>query len=78
MDYEDRERYRALGDRIDALRERLEEGGAAAPLTREEARELLALLEIAVDRLSPERWDRLMDTVAHEAARRAGVFSPSR
>lgn len=78
MDYEDRERYRALTERVTVLRERLEEGGAGAPLTREEARELLALLEIAVDRLSPERWDRLMDTVADEAARRAGVFTPTR
>lgn len=78
MDYEDRERYRALTDRVAALRVRIEEGESRAPLTREEARELLALLELAVDRLSPERWDRLMDTVAHEAARRAGVFSPSR
>ncbi len=78
MDYEDRERYRALADRVAALRVRIEEGESRAPLTREEARELLALLELAVDRLSPERWDRLMDTVADEAARRAGVFAPTR
>lgn len=78
MTYEDRERHRALVERMAALREGLEAREADAPLTRDEALELVALLEEIADRLSPQRMDRLMETVADEASRRAGALSPSR
>jgi hypothetical protein len=78
MTYEDRENYRRLVDRLGELSERLQEGDPATPVTREEALELVALLEVIAERLSPERWDRLMETVAHEASRRAGAMAPSR
>lgn len=78
MSYEDRESYRKLLDRLGELTERLQEGDPAAPVTREEALELVALLEVIAKRLSPKRWDRLMEMVAHEASRRAGALAPSR
>ncbi len=78
MTYEDRERHRALVERIGALRESLEAREPDAPVTLDEALELVALLEELADRLSPERMDRLMETVADEASRRAGALSPSR
>jgi hypothetical protein len=78
MTYEDRERYRDLTDRLVALGERLQEDDPATPVTREEAREIVALLEVVAERLSPERWDHLMETVVHEVSRRAGALAPSR
>lgn len=57
------------------LRERLEEGEADRPLTAEEALELVELVEASIERMSPERWDRALEVVAQEAARRAGAFS---
>lgn len=78
MTYEDRERHRVLVDRLAALRDRLEAGEPAAPVTREEALALVELLDEIADRLSPQRMDRLMETVADEASRRAGAMAPSR
>lgn len=75
MTYEERQRYKRLVDEVDALRERLEEGDPDEPVTRGEALELLSLVEAAVHRMSPERWDRALDAVAREAARRAGSQS---
>jgi len=77
MTYEDRVRHQALLDRSAALRERLSEGDPAAPVTREEARELTALVEELAERISPERWDRLMEAIVEEATRRTMV-APSR
>jgi hypothetical protein len=78
MTYEDRERHRVLVDKLAALRESLESGESDTPVTREEALVLVALLDEIADRLSPQRMDRLMETVADEASRRAGALAPSR
>lgn len=78
MTYEERQQYRELRERLEAARDRLMEGPAEAPLTRGEALELLALLEASVERMSPERWDRALDVIAEEAARRAGAMALSR
>lgn len=75
MTYEVRLKHRELVERAAALRTRLEEGKAGEPLTREEGRELAALVEELVVQLRPERWDDLMETVAAEAARRAGAVT---
>lgn len=78
MTYEDRERHRVLVERLTALRESLEGGEPDAPVTREEALALVELIDEIADRLSPQRMDRLMETVADEASRRAGALAPSR
>lgn len=78
MTYEERQQHKELRDRLDALRDRIAEGAPDEPLTREEGRELLGLLEAALERQSPERWDRAMDAIAEEAARRAGALALSR
>lgn len=75
MTYQERQRYKQLVDEVEALRDRLEEGDPEEPLTRGEALEMLTLVEAAVHRMSPERWDRALDAVAREAARRAGSGS---
>ena len=75
MTYEDRQRYRLLVEGVTELRSRLESGTADGPVTREEALALLDMLEGMLDRLSPERFDRLMETVVEEAARRAGALA---
>lgn len=75
MTYEERQRYKQLVEEVDALREKLEAGDPGEPVTREEALELLSLVDAAVQRMSPERWDRALDAVAREAARRAGSGS---
>lgn len=78
MTYEERQRYKELRDRLDALQARLAEGSPEEPITRQEAREMLALLGATVERMSPERWDRAMDAIAEEAARRAGAMTLAR
>lgn len=75
MSYEARLKHRELVDRAAALRERLDGGDDEARLTRQEGRELAALVEELVVQLRPERWDDLMETVAAEAARRAGAVT---
>lgn len=72
MTYHERQRYKQLRDEVDALREEFEEGDPDEPLTRGEALELLSLVDAAIERMSPERWDRALEAVASEAARRAG------
>ena len=78
MTYEDRERHHALVERMATLRESLEAREPDAPVTRDEALELVAFLEEIADRLSPQRMDRLMETIVDEASRRAGALAPSR
>ena len=78
MNYEDRLKHRELTERSAALAEKLADGDAWEPVTREEARELAALLDEVLSQLSPERRDRLMEAVVDEAARRAGSLAPSR
>ena len=75
MTYEERQRYKQLRDEVDRLREELGEGDAREPLTRAEALEILELVDAAIERMSPERWDHALDAVAREAARRAGSGS---
>ncbi len=78
MTYEERQRYRDLKDRLGELHERLSVGPPDRPVTRAEMIELLELLDAAVERMSPERWDRALDAVAEEAARRAGAMAAAR
>lgn len=78
MTYEDRQRYRDLREGVERLRDRLDTGAPQDPVTREEARALLSLLEVAVERLSPERWDNALDAIAGEAARRAEAMAAGR
>lgn len=77
MTYEDRMKHLELLERSSALSARLAEGDAWAPLTREEGRELAALVEEILAQLSPERRDHLMEAVVEEAARRAGALAPA-
>lgn len=72
MTYLERHQHRELRERADRLRRRLEEGDSEDPLTRKEALELLELVDGALERMSPERWDHTMEVIAEEAARRAG------
>lgn len=75
MTYEERQRYRQLRDDVDRLRDDLGGGDPQEPVTREEALEILELVDAALERMSPERWDHALDAVAREAARRAGTGS---
>ncbi|MXW68322.1 MAG: hypothetical protein F4Z72_15160 [Gemmatimonadales bacterium] len=71
--YEERLRHRDLLERATDLRRRLELEDGDSPMRREEGAELAALLEATLAEISPERWDRVMETIAGEAARRAGA-----
>lgn len=75
MTYLERQQHRALKERAQELRERLEAGDDDEPLTRGEAVELVELIEGTLDRSSPERWDNALEVIAEEAARRAGRMS---
>ena len=75
MTYEERQRYRQLRDEVEELRDRLDDADPDRPLTRGEAMEILDLVDAAIERMSPERWDHALDAVAREAARRAGSES---
>ena len=75
MTYEERLRHRDLIERSADLRKKLELGDGDAPMRREEGRELAAILEATLSEIGPERWDRVMEMVASEAARRAGAAS---
>ena len=75
MTYEDRVKHRDLVERLTRLRTRIQEGEASSPLTREEACELVAIVEETVANSNPERVDRMMETVVEEATSRAGAFS---
>jgi len=71
--YEERLRHRDLLERATDLRRRLELEDGDSPMRREEGAELAALLEATLAEISAERWDRVMGTIAGEAARRAGA-----
>ncbi|WP_420441113.1 hypothetical protein [Candidatus Palauibacter sp.] len=75
MSYEERLRHRDLLERATDLRKRLELEDGGSPMRREEGRELAAILEATLTEIGPERWDRVMEVVASEAARRAGAGS---
>ncbi|MCG8469544.1 MAG: hypothetical protein MJB57_15285 [Gemmatimonadetes bacterium] len=62
-------------DRSVQLRERLAESEGRGPVTRGEALELVEIVEETLAQLSPERWDRIMETIVDEAARRAGALA---
>jgi hypothetical protein len=72
--WEERKLYQDGRSRLQDLRERLGEGASDDSLTRGEALEILDLLEMFADRMSPERWDRALEAIANEAARRADML----
>lgn len=78
MTYEERQRYHEQRQALSDLRERMAAADPASPLTRGEALEILRLLEDVSERLSPERWDRALEAVAGEAARRAELLAARR
>jgi len=78
MTWEERQRYQDGRTRLDDLRARLAEGSPEEALSRGEAIEILDLLTVFAERMSPERWDRALEAIAHEAARRADVMAARR
>jgi hypothetical protein len=62
--------YKEEREKIAELRATLATGDADEGITRAEARELLDLIDSFAERFSPERWDRALETIAHEAALR--------
>ena len=78
MTYEERVLYHEGREKLAALRAELESGDAAGTISRGQALEILGLLEFFADRVSPERWDRALDAIAEEAARRADVLAARR
>jgi hypothetical protein len=78
MTWEERQRYQDGRTRLDDLRNRLADGSPEEALTRGEATEILDLLEVFAERMSPERWDRALEAIAHEAARRADMLAARR
>jgi hypothetical protein len=72
MTYEERQRYRELRDELEALTQELSDDDPTAPLTRAEAQRILKLVEVALESVSPERIDRLMEIIAGEVMRRVG------
>ncbi len=72
MTYEERMQHRDLVDRSAELRARFAEGDDQTPITRADARELVKILEEILVQLSPERWERAMETMVEEAGRRSG------
>lgn len=78
MTYEERVRYHEGREKLAALRAELESGEPSGLITRAEALEILGLLEFFADRVSPERWDRALEAIAEEAARRADVLAARR
>ena len=73
MTYEERLRHRDLLERASDLRRRLAREDGDALMRREDGRELAAILEATLTDIGPERWDRVMEMVASEAARRTGA-----
>lgn len=72
MTYEERQRYRELRDELEALKQELAKGDPTEPLTRTQADRILKLVEAALESVSPERIDRLMELIAGEVMRRVG------
>ncbi len=78
MTWEERERYQAGRSRLEDLRVRLADGSPEDALSRGDALEILDLLEMFAERMSPERWDRTLEVIADEAARRVDVMAARR
>ena len=78
MTWEERQRYQDGRTRLDEPRDRLADGSPEEALSRGEAIEILDLLEVFAERMSPERWDRALEAIAHEAARRADMMAARR
>ena len=78
MTWEERERYQAGRSRLEELRIRLADGSPEDALSRGDALEILDLLEMFAERMSPERWDRTLEVIADEAARRVDVMAARR
>ncbi|MGW8284045.1 MAG: hypothetical protein ACWGON_12160 [Gemmatimonadota bacterium] len=78
MTWEERQRYQEGRSRLEELRARLADEPADGPLSRGEALEILDLLESFAERMSPERWDRALEVIADEAARRADHLAARR
>jgi hypothetical protein len=72
--WEERKLYQDGRARLQELRERFSEKESGESLTTGEALEILDLLEMFADRMSPERWDRALEAIANEAARRADML----
>ncbi len=72
MTYEERQRYRELREELEALEQKLVDEDPAAPLTCADARRILKLVEAALESVSPERIDHLMELIAGEVMRRVG------
>ena len=70
MSYEERMLYRQGREKLAELRAALDCGDSDAGITRAEALAILDVLDDLVERISPERWDRALEAIAHEAARR--------
>jgi uncharacterized membrane protein YccC len=75
MTYLERRQYRHMRERAERLREALEEREPEEGITRDEALELLDLVAGTLERMSPDRWDHMLEVVAEEASRRAGRHS---
>ncbi len=72
MTYEERQRYRELREELEALEQKLADDDPAEPLKCAEARRILKLVEAALESVSPERIDHLMELIAGEVMRRVG------
>ncbi len=78
MTWEERQRYQDGRSRLEELRARLAEAPAEQALSRGEALEILDLLAGFAESMSPERWDRALEVIADEAARRADLIAARR
>ena len=72
MTYEERQRYRELREELEALKQEVAQGDPNGSLTRAEAARILHLVEAALESVSPERIDHLMEVIAGEVMRRVG------
>ncbi len=70
MSYEERMLYRQRREKLAELRATLDSGDSDGGITRAEALTLVDLLDALAERMSPERWDQALETIASEAARR--------
>lgn len=68
--YEDRVQYQEGREKLAELRASIDSGDSEGAITRAEALLIVDLLEAFVERVSPERWDRALEVIAHEAALR--------
>jgi hypothetical protein len=62
--------YQEGREKLAELRANLDAGDSDDGITRAEALLILDLLDVFAERISPERWDRALEVIAHEAARR--------